>query len=126
VKLEPGERSILATFASGPDAEAALRELKQNGYKDSRLDRIGEYGFQPDRFEKRPAISGNEPSLVNAVLKPERLDDNSRVLLGATNDASGLAGPMSMDHSPFLITVVTDDLGVDPAVEILERLGGRV
>ncbi|HYF92206.1 MAG TPA: hypothetical protein VD969_08155 [Symbiobacteriaceae bacterium] len=126
MKLEPGERSILASFPSSTKAEAALNDLKAAGYTEVQLDRIGKFGFMPDRFEERPAISGKESSLVRAVLNPGQLDDESAILLGATTEASGLSAPDTADQMPFLVTVVTNEAQVDRAVKIIQGYGGRV
>jgi hypothetical protein len=126
MKLEPGERSILASFASGPDAEAALSELKEAGYRTVQMDRIGKFGFRPDVAEQRPILSGKESSLVQAVLQPAQLDDDSAILLGASTEASGMSAPNTADRAPFLVTVVTNEARVQAAVDILHNHGARV
>lgn len=126
MKLNPGERSILASFSAGPKAETALRELKAAGFGTTQLDRVGRYGFRPDTDQQRPAIAGKEESLTAAVLSPAQLDEESAVLLAATPEASGLADPVTEDRGPFLLTVVTDEAGVSEAVEIIQRHGGIV
>ena len=126
MKLEPGERSILASFPSSTKAGAAVDALKTAGYTEVQMDRIGRFGFTPDRFGERPAISGKESSLVRAVLNPGQLDDQSAILLGATTEASGMSAPDTSDQMPFLVTVVTTEAKVDRAVRIIQEHGGRV
>lgn len=126
MKLEPGERSILASFAHGPQAEKAVSALKAAGFTEVQFDRLGKFGFRPDLDEQRPAISGDESSLVKAVLNPGQLDDQSRILLGATTEASGMSAPDTADNMPFLVTVVTDEANVDRGVRIIQEHGGRV
>jgi hypothetical protein len=123
MQLNPGERSVLATFTSGPDAEAATRALAQAGFI-AQMDRIGEFGFRPDLGRIQPAIAGKEPSLVQAVLGPAQLDDDSAILLGASTAASGLSGP-SADIPPFLVTVVTTADRLPAALALLDRHGAR-
>lgn len=126
MKLEPDERSILAFFALEPQATKALQSLKESGFTEVQLDRVGRFGFRPDADERRPAISGKETSLVNAVLNPGRLDDESRVLLGATTEASGMSAPDNGDDYPFLVSVLTSQQRADAAVSLLKKLGARV
>lgn len=127
MKLKPGERSILASFEHGPDAEAALKALKQEGFEEAQMDRIGKFGVDPDNDMQRPGIAGNETSMAAATLDPAALDDDSRVLLAATPEASGLSGGSTMfEHRPFLVTVVTTEQQVDDAVRIINEHGGRV
>jgi hypothetical protein len=126
MKLEPGERSILATFPNRPDAEAAMSDLKAAGFDTVQLDRVGEFGFRPDTLEQRPAISGEESSLVQAVLKPSQMDANSAILLAATPEASGMSAPNQIDHMPFLMTIVTNDSRVEEAVALLKERGAQV
>jgi hypothetical protein len=128
MKLEPGERSIFGSFGSGPNAEACRDELIKAGFKEVQLDRIGKFGFRPEDYEDQPAIAGDESSAVKAVLNPPagatRAD--TRVLLGAFPESSGMSAPDTGDRAPFLIVVVTNDSRVDEAVEIMEKHGGRV
>lgn len=126
VKLNPGERSILAQFAARPDAEQAVQALKQAGFEDSQLDRVGKFGYDPRVDRKRPGITTNETSLANAVLDPALLDDDSRVLMAAFPESSGMSGPNTIDHMPYLVTIVTSDERVQDAVDLILEHGGRV
>lgn len=127
MKLAPGERSILASFSSGPAAESALEELRQSGYGEVQLDRVGGFGFDPGANRSIP-VFGDESSQVSATLwdHGRMLDEDTRVLLGATPENSGMAGAPVDLTPPFLITVVTSDDRVQRAVGILQRHGGRV
>ncbi len=126
MKLEPDERSILASFASGPVAEEALEALRKAGFAEIQMDRIGRHGFDPDVDEQRPAIAGAETSAAAAVLDPDQMGDDSRVLLAAMPDASGMAGEIVEDVAPFLVTVLTDRRREAEALRILREHGGRV
>lgn len=125
MKLERDERSILASFAHGPEAEAAVNALRAAGYTEVQMDRIAESGYKPGSREEKPGIAGNEGSLVDTVLKPDRLDDQSRILLGATTEASGLSAPDSALIAPFLVTIVTNEEGIRPALDIVHQHGGK-
>lgn len=127
VKLNPGERSILASFESGGSAEKACAELKQAGITEVQFDHVGGFGYGAGQESGQPAaLRGKESSLVNAVLQPQRLSDETAVLLGATNEASGMAGAPTQTIAPFLVTVVTSEGRVEEAVKVLQKHGGRV
>lgn len=126
MKLERDEHSLFASFKSGPQAEAAMSALKAAGYSEIQMDRIGQWGWKPDLLERRPAIHGDESSLVQATIGPEQLDDDTRILLGATTDASGMSAPDKTDEYPFLVTLVTSNDRVQRAVQVIEEHGGRV
>lgn len=127
LKLNRGERSILANFEDGPAAEQAVAALKQAGYTDVGLDRVDGFpgGRNPDD-DTRPGIG--EASEVTAILagNSTMLDDDARVLMNAMPEASGMAGTPTQIVPPFLVTVVTDEQGLDRAVGIIKRHGGRV
>jgi hypothetical protein len=126
MKLAPGERSILARFAHGPEAEQTLMQLKEADFAEVQMDRIGKFGVDPDVDMERPAIAGDEPSLAAATLEPAQMDDNTRILMAAMPEASGMAGPYTADQTPFLVTVLTHQDRVQEAVRIIEENGGRV
>jgi len=127
MKLEPGERSILASFQNGPAAEAAEEALRQAGFTEVQFDQVGAFGFDPEPNEGRVAL-GSEGSQVTATLfgHERMLGDDVRVLLGATPEASGMAGPLSGNFPSFLVTVVTTENRLNEAVEVVHRHGGRV
>lgn len=126
MKLEPGEHTLMATFESGPQAEEALEALKVAGYSEVQMDRIGKFGRKPDVNEERPAIAGKETSLANATLSPDAIDGNTRILLAATPEASGMSAPGGPDVPPFLVTIVTSNDRVQQAVDIIHKHHGRV
>lgn len=126
MKLNPGERSILAYFKSSEGALAAKEELKRAGYSETQLDRVGEYGYNPDMDLEQ--VGRGSVSLSAATLDTRLRDDDVRILMAATPEASGLSGPPTTltDSTPFLLTIVTDEQGVDEAVRICEQHEGRV
>lgn len=126
MKLEPGERSILASFAFQGNAEEASQALHAAGYNTVQLDRVGRFGVRPEADERRPAIAGSESSNARAVLNPGRMDNNTAILLGASTEVSGMSAPDTADNMPYLVTVVTSEEKVDRAVAIIQEHGGRV
>jgi hypothetical protein len=125
MKLEPGERSILASFSAGPQAETALAALKQAGFEDVQLDRVGRFGYAPDVDGEQPIIAGKESSQAHAVLAPALLDDDTAILMAATPEASGLAGDIADGELPFLVTIVTTDGRLKAAMDLVHKHGGR-
>lgn len=125
MKLDPGERSILSSFSSGPDAEAARDALRQAGFAHVQLDRVGERGFDPEAVRRKPGLGGL--TQTNPVLYGHEGvigDNDARILLAATPAVSGMAGEMSVEPS-FLITVVTTEGRSAEALQILRRHGGQ-
>ncbi|MGE5676412.1 MAG: hypothetical protein ACM3XM_21445 [Mycobacterium leprae] len=125
-KLEPGERSILATFGQDIAAQEAEQELRAAGFNQVGLDRTGAFGYDPRADGDLPAISGKTSSLAKLTLSPSQLGDESRVLMAAMPEASGMAGSPTQLTQPFLLTVVTNDQGYAQAADIIARHGGRV
>lgn len=127
MKLQKGERSILASFEDGGEAEKAVAELKESGYSQSRMDRVG--GFpgagNPDD-DMRPGIG--ERSQVTAMMAGNTtlLNEDARVMMAAMPEVSGMAGTPTQIVPPFLVTVVTDEAGLQRAAEVIKRHGGRV
>jgi hypothetical protein len=126
VKLNPGERSILASFASETKARDCVDALKQAGYDTVQFDHVGRFGVRHETDEERPAISGKESSNVRTVLNPAQMDNNTAILLGASSEVSGMAGGDTAGNMPYLVTVVTSEVQTDRAVALIQKHGGRV
>lgn len=127
MKLEPGERSVLASFETGPAAQAAEAALRQAGFTEVQFDQVGAFGYDPEPNEDRVALGGERSAVTATLFGHEKLlDDDVRVLLNATPEASGMAGPLTGDFPTFLVTVVTTADRVDEAVQVVQGHGGRV
>lgn len=126
MKLNPGERSILAGFMREPHAEAARTELQRAGITEVQLDRISEHGYETGADTRRPALGGGGTSQTGTVLSGAQraLDDDRRVLLAAMPAVSGMAGEVPRD-APFLLTIVTNDQRVEEALAIVRRNHGK-
>lgn len=124
MKLNPGERSILANFTSAPDAEAALKALQEAGFASAQLDRVSRAGASPDGGGRPPAIRGQESSLTAAVMEPPGLDRESGILLAASPEVSGMSAPVTDNIGPFLLTVVTRKEREPEALAIIQQYGG--
>lgn len=124
MKLNPGERSILAGFFQQPDAEAAQEELRSAGFGETQLDRISELGYEADPDTRRPGSGAG--SLSGSVLYGHdgTMNDDLRVLLASMPAVSGMAGEVRQE-APFLLTIVTHDGRVEEALEIVRRNRGK-
>lgn len=124
MKLNPGERSILAGFFQRTDAEAALNELKQAGFTECQLDRVSELGFEGGADTRRPAQGASSLSAQILHGHEGAWRDDVAQLLAAHPAVSGMAGEVRQE-APFLVTVLTREEGVAEARSIIHRNRGR-
>ncbi|MHB1421165.1 MAG: hypothetical protein ACYCX4_16580 [Bacillota bacterium] len=54
MKLEPGERLLLATFPSSTKAEKAKAQLKRAGIEIAQLDRVSRFGIEANSEINNP------------------------------------------------------------------------
>lgn len=128
MKLEPGERSILASFKAWEEGHEATVALKRAGFETVQIDRVSHYGVDPEADRHRPVL-GDASSLAGSVLwghEKNMSSDSVRILLAATPEASGMSGDGVMDGYNVLVTVVTTEERLDEAVDLLKRHGARV
>ncbi len=130
MKLEPGERSLLAYFPSSESARKAAEELKSMGYDTVQVDRISRYGAEADDEVNYPpagrAESGSGLTLFSAGAGDpgagERMLHAADPSVGGYGDTDyGLAGGRA-----FLVTVVTDGGNYGQVAGILEKHGGKI
>lgn len=103
--------------------------LRRSGFAAVQIDRIGRFGFDPEADRQRPALSGEGSSLAGSTLfghERNLADDDTRVLLAAMPEASGMAGPADSEGYNVLVTVVTTEQRVKEAMALLQRYGARV
>lgn len=126
MKLNPGERSILAGFFQRTDAEAALDELRQAGFTECQLDRVSEFGVEGGADTRRPAMAGGASSQSAQILHGHEADwdDDAAQLLAAMPAVSGMAGEVRQE-APFLVTVVTNEDRVEEALQLIRRNRGK-
>lgn len=124
MKLNPGERSILAGFFQRTDAQAAMAELKQAGFAECQLDRISETGFETGADTRRIGTGGSSQTGPILYGHEGTLNDDIRPLLAAMPAVSGMAGEVDQT-APFLITIVTNDQRVEEALTIVRRNRGK-
>ncbi|WP_018084264.1 hypothetical protein [Desulfurispora thermophila] len=130
MQLPPGQRAILAYFATSDDARRAAGELAAAGYSVTDIDRISRFGTNIDQEYNNPinrAITSTGPVLYNDSTG-NNLTDSERVLLAADPSVSGFA---NKDYgiaggSSFLLTLVTEESKVRQAEEIINKHGGHI
>lgn len=130
VKLDQGERSVLAYFPSSGSAQKAAEELKDIGYQTVQVDRISRYGVNSDSEINSP-VGGQAVSNTGLTLfssEAGELDVSERILHMSDPSVSGygdtdygMAGGRA-----FLVTVVTDEGSADQVSDILQKHGGKI
>lgn len=127
LKLNPGERSILATFHEFPQAEAAQEALKQAGFGTVQLDRIGKHGYNPNAGYFSP-LHGRTTVMsgVTYMDSPPEIDEmDNRPLFAAMPEASGMAGDLTAQGHGVLLTAVVPAERLDVALRIVRANGGH-
>lgn len=131
MQLAPGERSLLAYFPSSGKAQRAAEMLQDAGYVTVQVDRVSRYGVNYDTEINNPiagrAETGTGLTLFSAGTDSD-LNEEERVLHASDPSVSGYgdAGYGVAGGKAFLVTVVTDEEGVERAEKILEDNGGMV
>jgi hypothetical protein len=125
-----GEHNVFGYFQTMERAQQAAEELKRQGFEVS-VDRfapfLGGKPFDGDQ-EIHSILAHQGNSLATTSLgTPERLlDDDTRVLAAAHEDASGLAGGTGFVHpEDVCVTVFANGENYDQATQILESFGAR-
>lgn len=126
MKLNPGERSILAGFFQRNEVQRAEEELRQAGFETVQVDRISEYGFSPGADEARPVMAGGAARQTSQILfgRQSAPGDDVRILMSATSAVSGMAGEVRQE-APYLMTVVTSEERVEEALKIIRQNRGN-
>lgn len=132
MKLNPGERSIMAYFPSSTKAEAAMADLKSAGIGEMSLDRVSRYGVDNNREINNP-IAGQAETITGLTLFSADTDhfnnNDARVLMAADPSVSGYTrteGYGLGGGKSFLVAIVTSEEKVDEAVGILKQHGAEV
>lgn len=130
MKMQPGERSILAYFSSDNEARQAAEQIQQMGIEEIQIDRIARYPADSNAGIDN-ALTG-EPNLSDLTAFGGDTDsfhsNDSRVMVAADPSVSGIgntnygvAGGRS-----FLLTVVTDEQKAQRVEEIIKQRGGMI
>lgn len=127
MKLDPNERSILATFTSWTRAEDAVQALKNAGFETVQLRRWGKYGPPTDNRDFNDPVRGQAYTIsgLTQLSGDEFASRNAGPLIAADPAASGMSGPPVNDRGVLLTTVVATNQ-VDEAVRIIEANDGKV
>lgn len=128
MQLNQGEQAIFAYFGNDNTAEKAAVELKNMGYSNVQVDRVSKYGVSNNAEYNNPimgrATTGTGLSLFSASSDRYMGDDN-RILMGADPSVSGMSGNGAAGGENILLNVVTGERSSGPAVEIIEKYGGK-
>lgn len=127
MRLEPGESSILATFHSFPQAEECKRALQAAGFETVQIDRIGEHGYNPEAAWHSP-YHGLTTTIAGVTYEdtPAQFSGaDTRPLLAAMPEASGMSGPLTAQGHGVLLTAVVPEARREEAYRIIRRHGGH-
>jgi len=118
------ERTVLSSFYSQSDAEAAAIQIHELGVETVQVDELHRY---PTHSVSRPlyTISGDIPSLASLTLHSTPYSRDAAVLLATDPSASGMAdGRDNITGRNFLLTVVCPENDVESVVSIIKSTNG--
>jgi hypothetical protein len=120
MQLQPGEKSILAYFSNRDSAQQAMNELQQMGITDVRMD-------QTSGFNRQTNYATSATSLSALTMgEADRLANNFGPLLAADPAVSGMTDRSDPGSHNFLVTVITNDINLDQALQSLRNNGAQV
>ena len=127
MQLQPGERSILASFPSSERAAKAARALEEAGFDTVQVDRVGKYGGMIDNRDLNNPVASQAVTVsgLTQLAGDEFGSRNAGPLVAADPAASGISGP-PVDDAGVLLTAVVSEDEVAQAAELIKRHGGRV
>lgn len=131
MQLKEGEQSLLASFPSSTRAQECLVALKEAGFREVQLDRVGRFGVRfNDRNNNPLANQANTITgltLYSADINP-LVKTDTRALLGADPSVSGvgLNNYGVAGNEGFLLVVVTSKDRIAEARRIIKQHGGQV
>ena len=127
MQLDPGERSILATFASHERANDAAQALKDAGFPTVQVRDWGKYGPPTDNREFNDPVRGQAYTIsgLTQLSGGEFPSRSAGILVAADPAASGMSGPPVNDRN-VLLTAVVPVARTEEAVQIIEQHGGAV
>lgn len=118
------ERTVLASFVTQEEAEAAQRVIQELGVDTAQVDQ--RHKFAPHvPLRESFLISGKIGSLASVTLDEQPSSKDASVMLAADPSASGMAA--HSDDGPahnYILTVICDDHLVDPVVQIIKDGNG--
>jgi hypothetical protein len=126
LKLNAGERSVLAYFPTDTGAQACAKKLQALGVQ-VQVDAVNLVpGGNPERDYTYPGQRG-EASVADAVLFGRDVtgSEDARVLLAAHPAVSGMSGGGPTAQYNYLVAVVCTEEQLPRVLAQVERDGGR-
>jgi hypothetical protein len=120
-----GERTVLASFYSAPEASKAAEQVHALGIEVAQVDELHGYsGVIPER--RAFPITGRIPSLASLTLDTEVSSRDAGVLLAADPSASGMSGGSGNNTGArnYLLTVISPEDHVEQVVQIIKDCNG--
>ncbi|HCF49735.1 MAG TPA: hypothetical protein DER60_05605 [Syntrophomonas sp.] len=122
MRLDRGNRSILAYFRDEGEAAKAAQVLTRHGFQDISVDTIVP-------VPGRTVYSTPATSLTALVLGSGRArQGHHQILLGSDPDVSGMAGSFGSDQGGYnhILTMTADNDQADIATRLLRECGALV
>ncbi|MBA4495042.1 hypothetical protein ACFO25_02205 [Paenactinomyces guangxiensis] len=124
------EKVIFAYFRTMEGAEKAVKELKNRGFHDARIDRFSPIGggnvHDVDDILENP-FTNQGISLTTSTLGSPELNPDKRTLLAAHEDASGWTGGHGFSSpEDVCVTVFIDPARLEEVTSLLELAGARL
>lgn len=125
MKLDSGERSILAAFHTAEEAEQAMQQLLPLGFT-CQIDRTSTFGTTPHDRELNNPIANEARTLSGLTLYSgeDRTMGDVGPLLAAHPAASGMSGP-PLESRNFLLTAVGPAAKTNEALRLIRAAGGE-
>ena len=118
MQLQPGEKSILAYFTNQKDASNALSQLQALGYSESQINKISTY------TRMNTAVAPHSISARTGAGESAEQYRSYGPLLAASTFVSGLTNNQEESYT-YMVTVVTEDVNADTALQVLRNYGAR-
>ncbi|MBM7866797.1 hypothetical protein GTO89_04125 [Heliobacterium gestii] len=121
------EKTILAFFSSPEAAEAAKRQLVDQGYGTVQVDRVSHMPNAGSAERVFSPLTGDERRSLTSLVEGIERDNDTRVMAAAMPTASGMAdGATFVSGENYLVTVVCDGERQEAAKGMLASYGGNV
>jgi len=120
MQLQPGEKSILAYFTNQKDASNALSQLQALGYSESQINKISTY------TRMNTAVAPHSIAARTGAGESAEQYLSYGPLLAASTFVSGLTNNQEEPFCTHMVTVVTEDVNADIALQVLRNYGARV
>lgn len=122
MQLDPGERAMTIPFHHMEQAKDCREALLAAGLTDVRVDRVGEFHFEPRVTPLGQGKSTSQDEVFTDSPLDNLGDSSARILTAATPAVSGMSGPLT--SSPGIVLTVVLPTERSAEVERIARAHG--